>query len=269
MSSHEFAISDEIKTFVTEILSKNNFAPTSEIKYYPGSEVGEGYGSKTIAVDITDETKSLNLFLKCPLTVIKHQSFNAIYATEIKWYKTIYPAYRKFLTEKNTKNGFINVPMCYGVLEKSGYESVALENLRKRNFKLFDKSKFMNDEHLKLTLETFAKFHAISFALKDQQRQAHDYFIGDRPNIIVALDVLGYDKVILNMVKQFVAQLDPVEDKDILERCNDVPSKVIDQFLNMEKYLSDYSILTKGDCWINNMMFLYEANFRNIRPFQR
>lgn len=257
--SDQLAISNEIKAFVQGILSEKLFDSTAEIKYFPGSEIGDGYGSKTLAVNINDETKSLHLFLKCALTTINIKSLHSIYETEIKWYKTIYPAYQKFLADKKIKNGFNNVPLCYGVLEKTGSETVALENLRARSFTLFDRFTFMNYEHLKLTLETFAKFHAVSFALKDQQREVHDDYIGGRPNIILALKDLAFEKIISNMVSEFVSKLDPIEDEDILRKSEHLASRVLDQFLNMERYLNDYSILTKGDCWVNNMMILYKV----------
>lgn len=257
----DLGVTGEIKAFVLDVLTKNGFGPTTcEIKYFAGSALGDGYGSKTLGVDITEDTRSLHLFLKCALPGVAIDKFNEIYKTEILLYKTIYPAYCKFLKDKGVENGFRNVPECYGVFEKTGSEIVALENLRKRNYTMYERSKCMNDEHLKLVLETFAKFHAISFAFKDQQKELHDDFLGNRINIFVNLKHIGLNEVISKMVKDFLSKLDPIEDKDILDRSENLASGVYDHFTKSECHLSDYSILTKGDCWVNNMMFLYEVN---------
>lgn len=256
----DFGVTDEIKAFVLSLLRKHNFGVKCEIKYFPGTTPGDGYGSKTIGVDVTDGERSLHLFLKCSLDLATDDSFSQIYKTEILLYKTIVPTYQQFLIDKDIENIFRNVPVCYGVNEKDKNEIIALENLRKKNYTLYDKSKCMNNAHLKLVLETFAKFHAISFAFKDQHRQSHDDFLGNRVNIYAIIESTGFVTTISNMVKDFVSKLDPIEDKDILDRSSDLASKVYDQIMNMLNYLDDYSILTKGDCWVNNMMFLYEVS---------
>ncbi|KAK9708878.1 hypothetical protein QE152_g26968 [Popillia japonica] len=64
---NELVVSDELKQFVEEVLAKNNISLKSKIEYGSGSEIGDGYISKTFAVVVTDEEKSLHLFLKTPL----------------------------------------------------------------------------------------------------------------------------------------------------------------------------------------------------------
>ncbi|KRT83016.1 hypothetical protein AMK59_3031, partial [Oryctes borbonicus] len=57
---------------------------------------------------------------------------------------------------------------------------------------------------------------------------------------------------------EFVSKLDPVEDKDILEKCKDLESRVVEELLQLPNRLTKYSILTKFDCWMNNTMVLFE-----------
>lgn len=257
--SEKIQIDEETKQFVQEILSKNNFSPACEVKYFPGSEVGDGFGSKTIGVDVSEGEKSLNLFLKCALTAFEDEGMLKIYTTEVFLYKTIIPTYYKMLKDRDIEDGFRNAPKCYGVYEKPRREIIAMDNLRKMNYTLFNKSKYFDDKHLKLTLQTFAKFHAISFALKDQQRDLHDAFCDDRPNIFIVTKFVGFEKIMANAANDFLSKLDHEEDSDILERCDGLDSKIKDQVVNMVNYLSDYAILTKGDCWVNNMMIKYEV----------
>lgn len=252
-------IEDEAKKLVLSIISENNFNLKCDINYFDGSEAGDGYGSKTMAVDIKDDEKTLHLFLKCALTTFRHESLDKIYATEIALYKEIIPAYYKFLESRGITDGFRNVPKCYGAQEKPGSEILVLENLKKRNFVLFDKSKYMNDNHLRLLLKTFAKFHAISFAFKDQRKQVHDEFCKDRPNIFVCLRLIRFEDVIAQTIRDFLKKMNPDTDSDILLRAKNLDTQAKDAILNMDKYLDKYAILTKGDCWVNNTMLLYEV----------
>ncbi|GJQ82622.1 hypothetical protein Trydic_g19643 [Trypoxylus dichotomus] len=256
----ELNVRDEIKRLVQELALKNGFDSTAEIKYYIGSQVGDGYGAETIAVDVEKDGKSLNLFLKCAKYVkdTRKVETDKIYANEIYFYKTIYPAYVDFLKEKGVRDGFQNAPKYFGARKDRYKEVIFLENLRSKGYTLFNRFKFMDDAHLTLVMKTFAKFHAISFVFKDQHPQLHAEMCSHCYDVRISMDAMGFYKMLADMAHDFFAKLDPIEDKDILDRCGNVVEKTIDCVKNSPRYSNEYSILTKGDCWSNNMMILYD-----------
>ncbi|KRT78403.1 hypothetical protein AMK59_7343 [Oryctes borbonicus] len=257
---NEINVRDEIKHLVGELAAKHGFSEGAEIKYFIGSQVGDGYGAETIAVAVEKDGKSLNLFLKCAKYTndTRRVETDKIYANEIYFYKTVYPAYRDFLNEKGIRDGFYNAPKYYGAQRDRFKEVIFLENLRSKGYTLFNRFKFMNDAHLTLVLKIFAKFHAISFAFKDQRHEFHEKMCSNCYDVNITMEAMGFYKMLGDMTRDFFAKLDPVEDKDILDRSGNIVEKTIDCVRNSAKRHDAYSILTKGDCWSNNMMLLYE-----------
>ncbi|KRT83015.1 phosphotransferase [Oryctes borbonicus] len=255
----EVSVSEETKSLISMLVKEANLSGAAHIKYYTGSELGDGYSSERLAVDIVDDDKQLKLYLKCAIPLTPERiCINTMYRHEIDFYKVIYPTYVKFFEEKGIQDGFRNVPKTYGFCEKKFREIIAFENLKAKGFRLFDTKKYMNDSELKLVLRTFAKFHAISFGIKDQRRELHDSFCNDHPCHYEVLKPIGLENFFAKGARDFVAKLDPVEDRNIIEKFSNLEANLLSTFFNLEGQLSSYSILTKFDCWINNMMVLYK-----------
>lgn len=257
--SNAFVVPDDIKQFAEEIIAKNDLQPSAKIDYGPGADLGDGYMSKTFIVDVSDGDKSLHLFLKVPLGLSWHENLpiTKLFKNEIYFYSTVYPAYQSFLQEKGIEDGFRNAPKCYTI---SG-DYIALENLKRKGYGRFAKRKTMNDEHILLALKTFAKFHAISYAFKDQKRDLFDSFTRDIQFCMNDLMLAGgFDKMLDAILRQFLKTLDPIEDKDLLEGSEDIVEVITHVLLNIENFADEYSTITQGDCWNNNMMYLYDVS---------
>lgn len=257
----EISVSEDIKKLVDDLIEKINFKSTL-IKYYNGSQIGDGYGSVTIAVEIRNDEEILNLFLKCTKNVKDTDKVETdkIYANEIYFYATIYPEYMRFLQDKGVKDGFKNAPKYYGARSDRYNEVIILENLRSTGYTLFKRGTFMNDAHLSLVLKTFAKFHAISFAIKDQDPKLHNEICANCYDVSISMEAMGFYKVLKDMAHDFFGKLDPETDKDILERLDGLVERIVQAVKDSPRYKSDYTIFTKGDCWSNNMMVLYEVS---------
>lgn len=260
-SSEEISASADLVELIQDIIKENNWDPVLNVEYLPGSEVGDGYASKHVAVEITRPKETIKLFAKYALNFkVPNDMVSQIvkfYANETYFYEVVHPAYTKFLQEKNLENGFHNVPKCYATSTKN---VIVLENLKSRGFVLFGRGKIMDDKHINLVLKTFAKFHATSFAFKDQCKEEYaeliknwdgDYF-GRLPKDHPA------SKMFLNMILDGLSKFDKEKDKVILERCD--PHVLNDSVMEVMKNFDEYSILTQGDCWCNNIMFLHEVS---------
>lgn len=257
--SQEFNVSVGVKEFVSEIMTQNNLDSASKVEYQPGSDIGDGYMSQTVAVNIQDKEKSLDLFLKCSNPLIVMEEFKIIFQVETFLYETLYPAYVNFQKKHNVQDVFQNVPKFFGASTKGSQEIIALENLKPKNYELFSRYKLYNDEHLTCILKTFAKFHAISYAFKDQERETHDSWRGNLVDYSAMMKNGKFDQMGAAMIKDFFSKLDPVEDKDILMAFGDVQEVMNSSFKTLAM---DYAIITKGDCWNNNMLFLYEVSLK-------
>lgn len=256
----EVQISENIEQIIYDVSKRLQFENITEIRCCNGAQIGDGFGSDPIAVEVKNDSESLQLFLKCSIGGEDDTQQEESYANEVFFYDTIYPAYKKFLESRKVE-GFASVPKFYGVYKEKSKNVIVLENLRARGYTLFDRHKLMDDAHLDLVMKTMAKFHAISFALKDQQPDLHEELCSKCYDIIPSMEEMGFFKLQRDMIKDFLSKLHPIDDKDILQACDDsAVEKIIDCVRNSHTYTAKYSILTKGDCWSNNMMFLYEVS---------
>lgn len=261
--TNEFSVPDDVIDLVNKIIDKNNWGPVLDIQYSPGSKMGDGYASKHVAVSIRTSAEEYKLFVKYAVkfNMPEDVPMHKLYSNEVYFYNTVYPAYLRFLSERNADNLFGNVPKIYGT---SPENTIALENLKSRGFNLFDRTKCMDDTHINLVLKTFARFHAVSFSFKDQDKEGYDKLVANWDGDFIG--GAGKDslvlKIYMDMIRDGFSKLDPVKDKFILDKCN--ANDLIDSIPDVSKHSDEYSILVQGDCHNNNIMFLYEVSLFNF-----
>ncbi|GJQ78459.1 hypothetical protein Trydic_g11577 [Trypoxylus dichotomus] len=262
--SEEISVPDNVKEFINDLVKKCNLNPSAKIIYNPGSEIGDGFMSKTYTVDINDSEQSLNVFLKCALdiNIPGMPTPVQIYSNEIYFYESVVPKYMEFLEEKSITDGFRNVPRYYGSAEN---KILALENLRKTGYELCDKTFVGNEEHIELVFKTFAKYHAIGFAYKDQKPDEYQKILEGATDLMRGTsEELDEQKVevIKVTMQDFLKKLDPRKDKFILGQSQYILDRLIEFGVGagIEAYANP--ILTQGDCWCNNMMFKYDGDKR-------
>lgn len=251
--------SDEVNEFIKEIILRNGLNLSSSVKYGPGAEVGEGYNSKTFTVHVKDENDELHLFIKTLSGLNWHGNFDKMYSNEIHFYTTIYPAFQEFLKERGVRDGFQNAPQCYG----ANKDIIALDNLQHKGYK--NSKGDISEEHVLLGLKTLAKFHAISFAFKDQKRKLYDTFV---QNIeCCTSDIFrqaGFDKLIGVYIQNLLDNLDPDEVEDLAKKNINLKQVLIDALFAVDEDANEYSIITQGDCWSNNVLFSYDEKQQNL-----
>lgn len=156
--------------------------------------------------------------------------------------------------------------MCYRTIADDMNECVILEDLNA--FKMIDRfSEEVTADHVRLTMRLLGKFHAASFALKDQQLQKFNDLASNlselyiRPNDKIARDYFNMmAKCILNalssdedaVVRSKVAELFKKDAIDIAADCVALKS------------IEPTAIVTHGDTWHSNIMFKYNENGKPI-----
>lgn len=260
--SEEISVAENVKEFVNSLVKKYNLSTAANITYNRGSELGDGFMSKTYAVDIGDDIEKINLFLKCSLNIKfpDGTSFENIYRNEIYFYEAVVPAFTEFLAEKGIEDGFQNVAKCYGSVEES---ILALENVKKRGYELCDKELVGNEEHIELVFRTYAKFHAISFAFKDQKAEEYSKLADGIMDLLAGLSE-EFDKQRVDVAKlainDFLQKLDSRKDKFILDQSQLLTDKLVEFSLELGKIKYTNPIIIQGDCWCNNMLFKYKVS---------
>ncbi|KAG5670234.1 hypothetical protein PVAND_000511 [Polypedilum vanderplanki] len=257
---------------VDKIVKLHNLDDSSKFKieYSAGSAKGDNYLGIMFRIQIKskeDNSTKLSLIAKLPPQnenrreeCLAEESFHR----EIEFYDILMPIYKKFQKKKSVQI-FTEFPNVFSILSKPPHEAIFFEDLKMRNFEMFDRFKDFTKEHIILVLKALAKMHAIFFCIKDQEPEVVKQFIGREDYVLF---IIRSDKPMLNawyecQKKLALTVLEKIKNDDIKEK--------IECFLNgdMKEILKSiiginvaepYSTICHGDIWNNNIMFKNDQN---------
>lgn len=241
-----------------------------------GSNHGDGFLAviKRVIVSGTRNGKTDKLPLICklmPTSKARREQFNsdAVFIREAFMYSQVLPTFAAFQKEKglSLKDSFCEYPKCYGTLDDKENDRfvIVLEDLKATGYELFDKFKPADFNHVKLFVESLGKFHAVSFALKDQRPEVFakythlkDVFlqqIEDQPEVMGPMFAYMFDKAI--------GAFKPEEEAEI-KALTKLKGSFVEELkrVGWGEASEPFSIINHGDCWNNNMMYRYGTEVR-------
>ncbi|XP_055302585.1 uncharacterized protein LOC129568559 [Sitodiplosis mosellana] len=216
----------------------------------------------------TGKSTASSIILKiAPQNLARRNQFNVrpAFLREIYTYDKILPLFHEFERSKGVdikKNGFTEHPNCYRTINVDINEGLLLEDLCIRGFSTIDRrNDVMTAEHVRLVMQGFAKFHAISFALKDQHPEKFNDLTSNLSEVFICktntplryclseqakgvFKALSDEEELLAKVKKFYEK----EALDIAADCIDLEST------------GSASVITYGDVHQNNILFKNDAN---------
>ncbi|KAG5670233.1 hypothetical protein PVAND_000510 [Polypedilum vanderplanki] len=261
---------------VNEIAKENNLNDVTKYKIEcsAGSGKGDNYFGTMFQIQIIskeDNSIKLSLIAKLPpQNDAKREQFQASFAfkREILAYDVIFPLYKQFQEERAIdieKDGFHEVSRCHKTLSDEPYEGIFFDDLKMKNFNMYDRFKDVTKEHVFLVMKAIAKMHATFFCLKDQKPKLVEEYCHMEDFIIFHL----------RNKKPLFSSFYECQKKEafkVLETCENHDMKIkIGDYLNrnlLELFESTvgnktgepYATICHGDCWNNNMMFLNDDN---------
>lgn len=178
------------------------------------------------------------------------------------------PTLRKFEQLKGIENGFTEYPKCYRTIDVDLNECLFFEDLSVRGFTIINRrTEDVTADHVYLVMKTLGKFHAISFALKDQQPEKFNELASMLSEIFVRRED-DHLREFFNKQSEFVFKsVSGEEDAELLAKAKkmyerdviDVAADCIDL-----KLIGSATVITHGDAWQNNIMFRYDNGGKPI-----
>lgn len=138
---------------------------------------GDSYLSEVIRIKVfgknkAGDTKNVQVVLKSiPRSISRRLTFRShdFFKNEIIFYETVLPALLKFQSSKNIPDPFLNYAKVFLLYCDGTNDIVCLEDASLESFGSAVRQEGIDLEHCKLTFKVLAKFHALSFAMKDQE----------------------------------------------------------------------------------------------------
>lgn len=256
-------LQDHVQKAVQNIILEQQITDYN-IEVTPGSNAGDNYGSTIYRIQVKGRRingdTTLSLICKVPIATSKiSQSLG--FKREIHAYKNLLKYLKQFQEEKNIQfiDGFNTSIKCYDADDTIGKEYIILEDLKPEGFTMLAKDVYIDKVHAQHVVKELAKFHAISFAMKDQKLEEFKR-LSNLPEVI--FEIIG-EQPLNNLCKLALERaINLCAEKyknNIQNLLDNLPDILRDSMSG--KGSEDYLVITHADCWKNNMMFKYEVIF--------
>lgn len=233
-----------------------------EFRVASASGKGENYGGVLLRVFV--KFQSSNRSEVTTSYVLKAQIWNDvtkntlkvydIHNKEMEIYEKVLPKIRKLLLEIGDKSDtFPNT-----IFVDRENEVIILEDLMLKNYKLEDRTKFMDREHAFQALSKIAKIHAASAVLYEQENTIYDSLKS------------GMFTRLTNCYHTFFRTFWKACTKEVAtwegyEKYADKMRLMVDDLIEnackvYDRDEDDLHVLTHGDFWTNNIMFNYNED---------
>ncbi|XP_031626607.1 uncharacterized oxidoreductase dhs-27-like isoform X2 [Contarinia nasturtii] len=210
-------------------------------------------------VDMINIPHEIRLIAKIPPRSekrrLKYNSARA-FAREHYIYEYLFPVFEKF-QRLHLKEQYIfkHYPRCIAASSVYEDEYVLLNDLSLQGFKNSDRPTALHFEKCVAVLKTIAKFHAISFAMKDQQPERLAKLTSKLSEITFTKPINEELDIFLKRnVGYSMTTLDPEKDKVIIKKLMKFRENYASFMAECCAEKED-AIVLHGDCWISNIMF--------------
>lgn len=237
-----------------------------------GSNHGDNFFGTLFAVTLTGATglngtsKPSKLHLICksvPLSKTRCKNFkiDVVFGREIYVYSQLLPAFVRFQQDKglDAANSFLSFPKAYASEFDPESDSFVLimDDLKPKRFVMWPKEKPITIDHEMLVMQELGKFHAISFAMKDQRSdQFEEYMRLD--DIMIQNSVRGHFRPYIQKTVEYAAKVaENDKHKQLLQRFRNTFPDMMEDFL-CGASSKEFAIVGHGDCWLNNLLFQHD-----------
>jgi thiamine kinase-like enzyme len=258
---------DEIRFWLKSVLTEENLDDFS-VNILGNSEKGDGYAGDIVFVRlisaIAHAAKEYNIVLKCSKrseTLRKITPIKEAFTNEIYVYNTVLPVFTQFQRKHGIENPFDSVPKYYGRFTDENTEVLVFENLKSAGYSLWNKKNPLTRKHINMVVEEYGKFHAISFAMQDQQPEKFQELHSDLQDVFKQFMTLsafenmfskGFDEV-CDLLKGDLEDETLIIWKNFRNQLNYIFSEMCQQ-PDVKK------VILHGDCWSNNFMYKHAAD---------
>lgn len=155
------------------------------------------------------------------------------------------------------------IPTLYFARDEYCKEVIAMRDMREAGFKPYTHKTFLDLDHVAIALESLARFHALSFVLKE-----HVHVIYDKVSKVCVPLTENSNKrfmdIMIDRITKASSKFKGTEYQPLLDNLKVNCGKLFDKAVTMAKG----TCICHGDIWKENILFMYEVNMQqNVIDF--
>lgn len=281
---------DGLPSFVVDhlrrIAKQEGFDKDFEVKHESGSKAGDGFMSTLLSIKIVgrrrkessaDHPELDELALICKIQTSgsafkENFGSHLVFRCEVFMYNVVLPALVAFQLEHRVpaEAAFGCFPKCYVASHEEGSSEsvIILEDLRASGFEMWDKEKPMDFESVHLLMEQVGRLHGLSIVIRDKKPSLFQEFQDLPATFLPVFTSPGVSSMIQSTFAYAISLMDNAEDVMVLERLAKDAIRTYHDGMNVD-LLGKYGVLSHGDCWMINMMFVLDKVSQSLGSFSK
>lgn len=243
----------------------------SDIKMSRGTSIGDNYLAVITLIDINTSNKEGKPLKLHWIAKSAHQNkqfrehvrIDLVFSREIYIYTEVLPAFEQLQLKNALSQPFKCYPHFITSSMEHMHETVVMENLKANGFIMRNRTEPLDYFHTKYVLTNYAKFHALSFALRDQDPGKFEEIAdGLKSNFF---DGSNREAMQTTMSSNCARAAKGFGEKDeeelkLLRYLEEHAYDVLLYTCNGDE-AREHGVVLHGDSWINNMLFKYDVSY--------
>ncbi|XP_068229657.1 uncharacterized protein [Palaemon carinicauda] len=163
----------------------------------------------------------------------------------------------------------LRFPKCFHVFLEDKKEQIYFEDLRARDFKMFDRRKGLDKDHVVLVMKEIARLHSASYLLMSRCEEGetpatkHKYLAKDYLNFIPG-NKHWFLPILQRPIDTGIMMLEKVGGYETAIKWMKSFRYEIKDVLSVQMHSKKFNNICHGDCWNNNILFRYNDEGRPI-----
>ncbi|KAF5292784.1 hypothetical protein FQA39_LY13829 [Lamprigera yunnana] len=184
-----------------------------------------------------------------------------IFLREEYVYSTVFPQFEKFQSEKEITKPFRCYPQVYITSSEDHNETIILEDMCEKGFKSSERAFSLDYNHASLIVAELGRFHALSFALRDQRNSIFTKLANNLCDLEFHKCPV-FPLIIAEWYAECVKVLDPVTDRKAYTKFKEFEKIFVSTAQNAVRpeTAEPYAVVGHGDFWVTNFLFKYDAH---------
>ncbi|XP_043288986.1 uncharacterized protein [Venturia canescens] len=194
-----------------------------------------------------------------PKNIGRRKTFRSVefFHNEINFYKEVVPVFEKFLESKDQKS-LLSVPPCLDAFIDAENDYLVMEDVTVYGFGPINRQSCLNMKEMNVLLKAMAKFHAISFAYKDQFKDQFEDLVDKLQETFFGKHWNWYQNLrtrLIDVAKDALAKEYPGHPAEEKFNSYNSPRELWDRSANYcSRWHAPTSIINHGDSWAPNFL---------------